>query len=324
MKKLSEIFHITYWTKLDFNKMDICEDLFSEGINFISRTSQNNWVVAKVKKIEDKKPLKKWQITVSLWGSYVLSAFLQTEDFYTAQNVAVLDPIEELSERELFYYCMCITKNRFRYWAFWREANVTLKDLLVPNKEDFPKWIYTVQISDYKYMKESVITDIKPLQFTSWQTFKYSDIFCLEKWYYNNRPEEDSDWIPFISATENNNWITDHVQKEWTKIFKWNCISITNDGSIWNAFYQEQDFTCSHSVNILKLHEKFSYSMNKYLAFFLIPIIQFEKFRYAYWFKRRIERMKESSIKLPADKEWNPDWKFMEEYIKSLPYSKSL
>jgi len=34
--------------------------------------------------------------------------------------------------------------------------------------------------------------------------------------------------------------------------------------------------------------------------------------------KSRLEKL---NIKLPADKNGNPDWKFMEDYIKSLPYS---
>ena len=35
----------------------------------------------------------------------------------------------------------------------------------------------------------------------------------------------------------------------------------------------------------------------------------------------RSKNMKKMSIKLPADKNGNPDWDYMEKYIKSLPYS---
>lgn len=34
--------------------------------------------------------------------------------------------------------------------------------------------------------------------------------------------------------------------------------------------------------------------------------------------------MKTSKIKLPVDNSWNPNWQFMEDYIKSLSYSKYL
>jgi len=36
------------------------------------------------------------------------------------------------------------------------------------------------------------------------------------------------------------------------------------------------------------------------------------------------ERLETFEIKLPTDNEGNPDWNFMETYIKSLPYSNNL
>ena len=45
-----------------------------------------------------------------------------------------------------------------------------------------------------------------------------------------------------------------------------------------------------------------------------------------YNFAREIsdERLAKEKIKLPVDKKGNPDWQFMEDYIKSLPYSNNL
>ena len=54
---------------------------------------------------------------------------------------------------------------------------------------------------------------------------------------------------------------------------------------------------------------------------FLVTILNLEKYRYNYGRKASQARMKERSIKLPA-KNGQPDWQFMEKYIKSLPYSK--
>ncbi|CAB5503403.1 hypothetical protein THERMOS_1782 [Bathymodiolus thermophilus thioautotrophic gill symbiont] len=38
----------------------------------------------------------------------------------------------------------------------------------------------------------------------------------------------------------------------------------------------------------------------------------------------RLKRLKREAVALPIDKNNQPDWQFMEDYIKSLPYSKSL
>ena len=57
---------------------------------------------------------------------------------------------------------------------------------------------------------------------------------------------------------------------------------------------------------------------------FLTTMIKQEKFRYAYGRKWGINRMETSRIKLPAivnsKGNYEPDWQYMESYIKSLPY----
>jgi hypothetical protein len=65
--------------------------------------------------------------------------------------------------------------------------------------------------------------------------------------------------------------------------------------------------------------------LNKYNAKFLITILDKEleyKFNYGRGaVKNRLELLE---IKLPTTPQGDPDWKFMEEYIKSLPYSGNL
>lgn len=171
----------------------------------------------------------------------------------------------------------------------------------------------------------SINNDLINLNADKRKEFKYwdKDVFDLEKWYYNKKPYIDEKWtLAFVWASDSNNWITSyHNPDDVEKIFPWNCVTIANDGSVWEAFYQEEEFTCSHSVNILRTKKK---KMNIYIAMFLVTVIKLEKFRWSYWRKRRIERMKESIIKLPTNKNGEPDWEFMENYIKSLPYSSSL
>ena len=60
-----------------------------------------------------------------------------------------------------------------------------------------------------------------------------------------------------------------------------------------------------------------------YNALFVAAIIEMDKYRWAYGRKWRPERMVRSTIKLPSiivNGVHVPDWIFMENYIKSLPY----
>jgi hypothetical protein len=53
-------------------------------------------------------------------------------------------------------------------------------------------------------------------------------------------------------------------------------------------------------------------------------LIEKEKYRFAYGRKFGTKRMKITKIKLPITTNSTPDWQFMEDYIKSLNYSKTI
>lgn len=336
--KLSELFEISYGTKFDMNKMTDSTNIL---IPFISRTSKNNGISGYVDRFNNIEPLKKGQITVSLGGTYVLSCFLQEQDFYTGQNVAVLKSKLEFSKEQKLYYCIAITKNRFRYGAFGREANRTLKDITVPDPSEIPEFIFKANFSTYdnlsnKYHKKQL--SLKP---DEWENFRYDEIFDIQKGYYNKRPPLSilNTGIPFIGAAKHNNGTTglislenikkhskvgsiDLSQSIEKKVFKGNCITVANNGSsVASAFYQPNDFTCSHDINPLYLKNNI---LNKYIAMFLITLIQAEQYRWGFGRKWRPARMPESIIRLPINEQKQPCYKFMESYIKSLPFSKSL
>ena len=60
------------------------------------------------------------------------------------------------------------------------------------------------------------------------------------------------------------------------------------------------------------------------VGLFICALIRLEKFRFNYGRKWHLDRMKSSIIRLPVTKTGDPDWKFMERYIKSLPYSSQI
>ncbi|MFL1781188.1 N-6 DNA methylase [Candidatus Hepatincolaceae symbiont of Richtersius coronifer] len=85
--------------------------------------------------------------------------------------------------------------------------------------------------------------------------------------------------------------------------------------------YQMYNFSASDHVE--KLEPLFN--MNKYIALFLTTLINKEQYRYNYGRKASQTRLKAfGKIKLPLNSQNEPDWQFMEDYIKTLPYSSSL
>lgn len=169
------------------------------------------------------------------------------------------------------------------------------------------------------------------IQDKEWKSFRFDEIFLIKGGFYNKSPpfNDDGD-IPYLSGTRFNNGIkgycryNDILNHSKTgkgknhdindKIFEGNCITVTNNGSVGYAFYQKNKFTCSHDVNILYLK---NFTLNKYIAIFLIVAIEQQRICFAYSRKWRPERMTSSNIMLPINENGEPDYKYMETYIKN-------
>lgn len=146
-----------------------------------------------------------------------------------------------------------------------------------------------------------------------WKDFKYEDLFIIERGKGPRINNIEKGQTPFITATEINNGLTSFV--DFPAVHKGNCITVNRNGSIGQAFYQKHDFCSTEDVHIFYL--KF-FKLNKEIAFFLITLIKKEKYRFGYGRKWGIERMKKSIIKLPVDSLGNPNWEYIENYIKKL------
>ncbi len=312
LTKLSNLFYIEYGNQIDLNKLTYD----SSGINFISRSSKNLGISAKVRFDKNIKLYPKGSITVALGGS-ILSSFVQPESFYTGQNIKVLIPKNEIKDIEKYFYCYVITKNRFRYSSHGREANITLDSLLVPDINSIPEWVYNIKTTSISISKDPLNNNKFELNTQKWKEFKIGDLFKITRGKEQIAISQEGE-IPLISSTDSNNGVDSYI-KEGELLFSKNKLTIANNGSVGACFYQNQDFYATADVSVLEAN-----NLNKYNAFFISSIILQEKYRFNYGRKWGIQRMEESIIKLPIDDNANPDWKFMENYIKTLPFSKHL
>lgn len=109
-------------------------------INFIGRSNFNNGITEKVDFIGNVEPYSAGNLTLSLGGAYLGSCFLQKEYFYTSQNVVVLQPKKNISEKcKLFIATMIFKESQMYYKAFEDELNRHIKtdfSILLPVKKD--------------------------------------------------------------------------------------------------------------------------------------------------------------------------------------------
>ena len=121
----------------------------------------------------------------------------------------------------------------------------------------------------------------------------------------------------FLGAIGSNNGVRQKISA--SKLWEPNCITVNYNGSVGETFYQAEPFWASDDVNIL--YAKDFWIMNKYNALFLATVIKANKYRFSYGRKWTLEKMKETIIKLPQNKDGMPDFDYMETYMKSLLYS---
>ena len=138
--RVQDIFEVRYGHSLELSRL---QPLSKEagGIPFVSRVMGNNGVSAYVAPIKSLPPIQGGVLSCALGGNGVLSTFLQETPFYSGRDSAYLVPKLHLTSEELLYYCSCIWQNRFRF-SYGRQANRTLKDLLIPDRNKLPSWVY--------------------------------------------------------------------------------------------------------------------------------------------------------------------------------------
>jgi len=311
--EINEIFDIEYGNQL--NRNELVED--ASGINFISRRSTNLGVDTRVQLVEGLEPYPSGLITVTLGGSYLLSSFVQDGEFYTAQNIKVLNPKISMSFNQKVYYCLIISQNRFRYTSHGREANKTFDRILVPPISDVPKWVGKSSIPIPSPTPR--ISSAPALNLEKWKEFCISQFFEITSSRDPLMGNLRDGKTPYISSTEFNNGVSCYV--DIAPENKPNVLTLNSNGSVGKAFYQCSPFAASPG-DVKILVPKFSMKPN--IGMFLKTVIEREKYRFNFGRKMGAGRIDKLKIKLPATPDGQPDWQLMENYINSLPYSRNL
>jgi len=147
---------------------------------------------------------------------------------------------------------------------------------------------------------------------TNWKWFRYDEIFDIKKGKRLTSFDQEAGDIPYIGAIDSNNGVSAYIAND-KHLHAGNTISVSYNGSIGQAYYQDQSFWATDDVNVFYPKYKF----NKYIAFFILPLIEKEKYRFCYGRKWTSESMRSSKIPLPIMKDGTPDWQYMEDYVKN-------
>lgn len=312
---INEIFDIEYGNQFDLNKLKVGTPV--EDIAFVSRTSKNNGVSAWVKSFQDTAPYPSDLITVSLGGTYLLSAFVQQFPFYTAQNIKVLSPKESMDLKTKLFYCAAIAHNRFRYTSHGREANKTFDNILVPcisDAEDLSKDIklpsapekFDATSSKTAFDLEKAINYV-PLH----------EVFDVVYGVNLNQREMQvgtrEEGVRFVSRTSENNGVSEYVVEQ-SDIPKnpANTLSVSGGGSVLEVFYQDQPYYSGRDLYYLKPKK----DMTAKELLFYATIIKANRYRYSYG--RQANKTLKTLV-IPVFES-----SYIESYMNSVPFAHTI
>jgi hypothetical protein len=248
---------------------------------------------------------------------------VQNIDSYIGDSVYALKLKERENISAYIFLATLLNKERYRY-KYGRKVSIEKyieESIRLPvDKNGKPNWNYMERyidsLLDYSKIKTSIRKKGLPLDISTWKKFKMDDIFIFHKGKRIIKEDMTRGNTNFIASIDSNNGIREKI--DITPAHQGNCITVNYNGSVGEAFYQNVPFCASDDVNILFPR---NWPLNKYIGLFLVTVIRFNKYRFGYGRKWTLDKMKETVIALPSKSNNSPDWQYMENYIKALPYS---
>lgn len=200
------------------------------------------------------------------------------------------------------------------------------KEDFVNNIKEHCIYLFNNNLSDEISVNKMINENIQ-LNFSNFSLFKVGKIFNVFSGGDKPSKDDSKHWGgELVNSIENqttNNGIKEKIEfGDASKIFQ-DFISVVSIGEGGKAFYQPEKGVCFTRVKSLIPKNEVKEKFNKYIFLFIATVLDMERYRYGYGRVLSKERLRETLIFLPIIK-GEPDFDFMERFIKSLPYSSSL
>ena len=200
----------------------------------------------------------------------------------------------------------------YNYMSEWVKKLETerIKELEIERVKELDVYLIVTGLDDYELADE----DKQVLEANTQQKeFLMGDIFDIIKGKRLTKEYQLHGNTLFIGATATNHGQTARIGQN--PLFPANTITVSYNGSVGEAFYQEEPYWASDDINVLFLK---NHEYNRYIASYLCAVIRKAGKLFFYNQKWNLERMKATKISLPVDINGNLDWDYMERYIRTM------
>ncbi|MFS9023188.1 restriction endonuclease subunit S [Streptococcus infantis] len=261
--------------------------------------------------------------------------YYQLQMFTCSHDITPLYLKNYVLTKELAHFLIPLLQKSgesFEYGKKWRPKRMRKSKLMLPVDsqgqlnwqfmEDYIKQEQKQQaqkIIDYYERKlVELAGDVVGLDKVEWKTFRFTDVFQeIQRGKRLTKANQTNGPKPYISSTSENNGVDAFIGNN-TGVRKFeDVLTLANSGSVGSTFYQQFEFVASDHVTALK-----SENADKYAYLFLSTVVK--RLEEKYSFNREINdtRIKREKIILPADKQGNPDFQYMSDFVKKLELDK--
>lgn len=255
-------------------------------------------------------------------ANYMESDFIGTVNVVAGYNEA-LTPNIGLFIATVF----SLERKKYSFGRKLKTALASIKMKLPVTADGKPDWQWMESYIDSLHSKPLTTSNVinigvNALEIGNWKEFSVSDLFNvvygvnLELVNCVETTKSDPDAIAFVSRTESNNGVSAYVKPvSGVEPQPENTITVAGGGSVLATFLQTQPFYSGRDLYLLYPKEAISIPVK----LFLVTVIKANKYRYNYGRQANVT-LPSLKLRLPSKADGKPDWQYMENYIKSLPY----
>ena len=159
-------------------------------------------------------------------------------------------------------------------------------------------------------LKDRKITDFRE---KAWKAFAIEDLFTVAAGEGMEKRNMKPGSTPFVGASSLNNGVTAFTGSEGRLDSL--VLGVNANGSVGEAFVHP--YACLFSGDVKRLHLKNGRDGEAVLLF-CAQAIRMQREKYSYGYKFSSSRMSRQKIMLPVDGAGEPDWAYMEQYVKNM------
>lgn len=322
----TDVFDNIYIAKsTDQNKLKV------GSIPFIGRSGTNNGLQGEYF-VEKEKINKGNSLTISMVGEP--KCFYQKYIFTCSQNILVLQNDRFINETNSKFLIPIIdnylkAKGYGYGYPVGKERVLRNKLLLPVDNDDQVNWRFMEryikereikQRNDLKEYYKTRLLDLvvcpEVLTDVEWGEFSLRDIFVFERGNQNNMSVCEAGDIPLISAKKIDNGVKAFISDNGKKLFEGHILTLNNDGDggVGIAYYQANKMALdTHVTALIPI-----IPINRSSLLFISKTITIQRDKFSHGYSLNNNRMKAQKIVLPIDKNGNPNWTYMENFIKNI------